>query len=1431
LFLGDLKGYAVVRVDIEDCNDNAPTFSPIHFNISLRTMNPFNEPVVRVFAKDADSDKHGVVSYEITSGNEEDSFRIDSRTGEVYVRSKLFPTIYQLKIQAKDSGGLVSSILADVIVTVLTDEFPNPSFDQRMYEFHVREDAKPGTLVGRVSVQSSNILTYSIADSSPEDLFVIDRFTGTILVERPLDFETEQMIVFGVKASVENEPGCNYTQVVIIVEDANDNVPVFESSIDTVWVSEDQNTSVPFYTLKARDRDSGTNGALIYGISVNPDNMFVVQPLSGELRITRRLHYEHTNNYRLVVSVRDSGVPPRSAEMALKVLVLDANDHAPHFSHTSYHLSVPENAAVTSHVFQLIASDKDTGINGKISYGIQQQSNIGDDEDMAHFGIFSDTGWVYVRRALDREKSSQFTFRVFAKDNGRPSHLSTAEITVTVTDVNDNAPRCEGVQKFSVTENQGAGFLVGKITAYDPDQGLNGTVHYFLNDSSSAFSVNTDGEIYVSGHLDRERQPQYDLDVVLMDGGSPSLKGLCHIQVVVEDVNDNSPVFVLPLQMKVFLREEQNKGVEVLQAQARDSDLGENGTVRYEIRSPADGLQLPFTIDSLTGIVTTTRVVDYESDAKFFEIDIVAKDLGKAPKSAVKRVIIEVVDVDDDGGVPENETVIDVVVFEVSEEVEVGTSIGLIDRDRSSTVDVQAMDEQTLRKMVDVLYDIVAGNSFGLFDVDRFTSELFVVKNLDYELSDSHFLKISRTNASSRLPSVQFINVKVYVADENDNWPWFVDDPVIFSIPENARLSSSVWTFNATDKDAGSFGRVEYDIVRQNPENAFLIDQTTGELILAEELDHEQAPMHLVIVRATDQAPNVTNRKSATVTTRIYVIDVNDNHPRFESNDSCVFYEGSLGTEPILYVVAKDDDWMDNARLSYSIQVTVMATDHGDPPLSSTQTITVEFKRVSGLAPFFKYAVFTANVTENCAVGTEVTTLEVLTTGQGSDAELNFTLFSEDGDQRFIIDSHTGLVRTAESIDREMKDKYTLTAIVRSSNYPDFYDSAVVVVNVADINDNAPILIRQLCDPVVEIRENIRVPVIKRVIAVDPDQGENGKIFYSIAGGNQNGDFHIDSSTGTLSCQPLDRERQQLYNLTILATDSGSVRHSDSCTVVVKVLDENDNDPVFEKSNYAARVREDVTLGSVVVTVKAKDADDGLNAKIIYSLVNETSGLFAVRPNTGEIVTLRPLNFEVRDSYTLKIKAVNMGLGRRHSQTATVTVQVIDVNDNSPVFQDSHSFVHVSSKILPGQRVAKVKATDADGPGPNSELHYSLLRHSPFFNINPDTGVISATKEISQMFGTVVHLLITASDKGIAPRNATSVMTILMSDDDDDDEPKEQLIFDHELYEANMSEHMKSQSVTATLRAHSQSGSHMQVTYQIVAGNGSQAFTIDPSQG
>lgn len=227
-------------------------------------------------------------------------------------------------------------------------------------------------------------------------------------------------------------------------------------------------------------------------------------------------------------------------------------------------------------------------------------------------------------------------------------------------------------------------------------------------------------------------------------------------------------------------------------------------------------------------------------------------------------------------------------------------------------------------------------------------------------------------------------------------------------------------------------------------------------------------------------------------------------------------------------------------------------------------------------------------------------------------------------DDKFTIEERLGTVTVKTKIDREEADQYIFPVYVTDSSTfqsTTNFDVATVTISILDVNDNPPSFKPGSCYPLA-VPENNEPEIIHTIAATDKDIGANGVITYSIISGNNGNKFSIDSTTGKLTAKTLDRETQSKYDLTVAAYDHGSpVALQGTCNITILVEDQNDNDPVFDTGHYSAAIPEDAPIDTSIIKVRATDADLGFNKRIVYSLANESQGLFRIDNKTGVIYT------------------------------------------------------------------------------------------------------------------------------------------------------------------------------------------------------------------
>lgn len=279
--------------------------------------------------------------------------------------------------------------------------------------------------------------------------------------------------------------------------------------------------------------------------------------------------------------------------------------------------------------------------------------------ESATFDIDAD-GIISTKTKLDYESKNNYILSISLSDGNATDY---ATVFIRVTDVNDNSPVFGSISTtVTVLENVPAGTSVARVSATDADAGFNGLVVYTLKGGEGRMDIDTSGLISLEKELDREKQGFYNLTVIASDQGQPSLTAALNLTVIVDDVNDNPPVFSSN-RYEMSVPEDEMLGKALLTVSATDLDAGANALVKYRIVSQQPPTSSPvFLVDLTTGQLSLSQQLDYET-TKQFEVEVEASDGGQPSLSATTLVVIPILDVNDNP--PEfNQAAYDISVFE-----------------------------------------------------------------------------------------------------------------------------------------------------------------------------------------------------------------------------------------------------------------------------------------------------------------------------------------------------------------------------------------------------------------------------------------------------------------------------------------------------------------------------------------------------------------------------------------------------------------------------------------------------------------------------------------------------------------------------------------------------------------------------------------------
>ncbi|XP_065500025.1 protocadherin beta-15-like [Caloenas nicobarica] len=531
-----------------------------------------------------------------------------------------------------------------------------PVFPEEQVTIKIPETGNLGShfpLVGAhdLDIGSNSIQAYSI---SPENKYFSVSFGGRsegekyveLVLEKVLDREEQAEMDFSVIAmDGGSPPRSGSTQIRIIVLDVNDNAPVFTQKLYVASLFENAPEGSVVLRVVATDLDAGPNGDISYQFSQavgQSDSAFVIDPVSGEIKLTKPLDFEATENHELTVQAKDGG--GLSAICKVLVEVVDVNDNAPELVVSSFSSPLPENALPGTVVALFTVRDRDSGANGKISCALEDQLSFS-----LHLAYKNYYELVTVS-TLDREETARYILSVVAADAGSPSLTTTQTFTVDISDVNDNAPVfSQTLYTMYVRENNVPTVLVGAVSAADADVGSNAKVTYSLvpahpteQPPCSCISVNSEnGDVFVLRPLDYEQLKQIEVLVLASDAGSPALSANITVRLVVVDENDNAPLVLYPSQDTSSLSSElvpmsAETGYLVTKVVAVDADSGQNSWLSYHLLRATDpGL---FVVGVQSGEVRLRRVVT-ERDAVKQKLVVLVRDNGQPPLSATASLI------------------------------------------------------------------------------------------------------------------------------------------------------------------------------------------------------------------------------------------------------------------------------------------------------------------------------------------------------------------------------------------------------------------------------------------------------------------------------------------------------------------------------------------------------------------------------------------------------------------------------------------------------------------------------------------------------------------------------------------------------------------------------------------------------------------------
>nr|XP_048698639.1 protocadherin Fat 3 isoform X5 [Caretta caretta] len=1282
----------VVRVNIEDINDNAPVFVGLPYYAAVQVDAEPGTLIYRVTAIDKDKGANGEVSYLLKE--DYGHFEIDRQTGSVTLReafnSDLSNIEYLVIILAKDGGNPSLSASVELPITIVNKAMP--VFDKPFYTASVNEDIEMHTPILSINATSpeGQGIIYIIVDGDPYNQFNIDFDTGILSVISPLDYEVNSVFKMTVRASDALTGARAEVTVDLIINDVNDNPPVFDHSAYNATLSEASLIGTPVLQVVATDADSENNKNIQYQIvqdSFNSTDYFHIDSTSGLILTARMLDHELLQQCSLKVRAADNGFPPLSSEVLVSIYVTDMNDNPPVFNQLIYESYVSELAPRGHFVTCVQASDADSSDFDRLEYSILSGN------DRTSFLMDSKSGIITLSNHRKQRMEPMYSLNVSVSDG---LFTSTAQVHIHILGANLYSPVfSQSIYVAEVRENAAPGTKVIHVKATDGDSGIYGQINYsIINDfAKDRFLIDNNGQILTTEKLDRENPLEGDINIFLraLDGGGRMT--FCTVRVIVVDENDNTPQF-LTIEYRASVKADVGKGHLVTQVQALDPDDGTNSRITYSLYSEAS--------------VSVADLLEIDPDNGWMVTKVVASDLGEAFSfSSTTLVSVTVTDINDNTPVFEHE----VYKGSVKESDPPGEVVAVL----------STWDEDTSEVNRQVSYHITGGNPKGKFALGLVQNEwkVYVKRPLDREEQDIYFLNITATDGLF----VTQAAVEVTVMDVNDNSP--VCDQFAYTalFPEDIPSNKVILKISAKDADIGSNGEIRYSLFGPG-NNKFFLDPESGELKTLALLDREKIPVYNLIARATDGGGRFCQSEI-----HLFLEDVNDNPPMFSTDHytACV-YENTATKALLTRVQATDPDVGVNRKVVYSLadsadgyfsvdrssgiiilehpldrelqpsyNISVKASDQSIVlSQSSFATVTITVLDVNDNPPVFERRDYLVTVPEDTSPGTKVLAVFATSKDIGTNAEITYLIRSGNEKGKFRINSKTGSISVIEALDYEMCKDFYLRVEAKDGGTPALSAVTTVNINVTDVNDNAPKFNQEAYSAVISEDASVGDSVIM-LIAEDQDSPTNGQIHFSIVNGDRDNEFSVDPVLGLIKVKKkLDRERVSGYSLVIQARDSGIPPMSSSVTVNIDISDVNDNSPVFTPANYTAVIQENKPVGTSILQLVVTDNDSFHNGPpfTFTILTGNEEEEFMLDPH-GVLRSAVIFKHMVATEYMLCVQAKDSGKPQQVSHSY-IQVRVIEESIHKPTAIPLEIFIVTMEDDFPGGVIGKIHATDQD---------------------------------------------------------------------------------------------------------------------------------------
>ncbi|KAM6924074.1 protocadherin alpha-7-like isoform 3-T3 [Xenentodon cancila] len=656
---------------------------------------------------------------------------------------------------------------------------------------------------------------------------------------------------------------------------------------------------------------------------------------------------------------------------------------------------------------------------------------------------------------------------------------------------------------------------------------------------------------------------------------------------------------------------------------AKDLGLDISSLEDRQFRIVSGAMDAHFEVNANNGVLLVQKNIDREELCQSnFPCLINLKIVAENPME-IHYVVVEIMDINDNSPSFQEEEKL----FEISESVQPGRRLQL----------PTARDPDVVANTVR-MYKLNNNGYFNLQTRERGEDKvpvLILQKSLDREKQREHKLILTAVDGGNP-PRSGTLNVTITVLDSNDNHPTFSQEVYSVSIPENAKIDTSVITVNATDVDEGLNGDIEYFFGGDlDPKlyDIFSLEKDSGQIRIKSEIDFEKTEVYKLDVHASDKG---TPPMGADCTVIIKVLDVNDNEPEIEvtSLSKLIKEDSKPGIVVSLISVSDQDSGLngkvictlpDNVPFDlkpsfqdnmYSLvlkqhldresvshyDITIKATDCGQPSLSAVKTLSIDVADVNDNVPQFLQNPVEIYLPENNVPGNYIYCVSASDKDLNENAALTYHIVREEKQQSKVaaflnVNADNGQISALKSFDFETLKTFQFRVVATDSGTPSLSSNVTVNVFILDQNDNAPVILYPVssngsAEGVEEIPRNVNAGhLVTKVRAYDADIGYNGWLLFSLQEVSDHSLFGLDRYTGQIrTLRSFTETDEDEHKLVVLVKDNGNVSLSATATVVVKLVEPKEAFAASDVKSATKDVEDNnvtfylmITLGSVSV--------------------------------------------------------------------------------------------------------------------------------------------------------------------------------------------------------------------------------------------------------